>query len=216
MALTKCLQIQLLETSSLTDNTVLIKRVVFHTKRLSILILGIMYPTLATFICGFWIFFKYFKSTQETCAHGISSFTTLYLGLFFIGPQAEFLWVSGLCKHALRKWLFKVGIIVHPKLYNPAKIIDHLCLEATMAIQYSSVAKDKKVASSSFPNFLTIDANGNAKICNIITFAVYIDLETKCIVETKLDDVVLLTADEALILCWFDRTASNHVKLDGA
>jgi len=129
--------------------------------------------------------------------------------LTFIGPQAGFLWVSGLCKLALRKWLCKVGI-VHPKPYNPAEIVGRLCLEGTMAIHYSSMTEDKKVATFSFSNFPTIDADGNAKICDL--FVVYIDLETKCMVEAKLDNVSL-TADEALILCWFNTIASNHVKL---
>ena len=79
-----------------------------------------------------------------------------------------------------------------------------------MAIHYSSMTENKKIAGFSFSNFPTIDADGNAKICDL--FIVYIDLETKCMVEAKLDDMAL-TADEALILCWFNTIASNHVKL---
>merc|ERR1712238_590018 len=120
--------------------------------------------------------------------------------LTFIGPQAGFLWVSGLCK---------VGI-VQPMPCNPAEIVGRLCLEGTMATHYSSMTNDKKVVGFSFSNFPTINADGNAKICDL--FEVYIDLDTKCMVEAKLDDMAL-TADEALILCWFNTISSNHVKL---
>merc|ERR1712238_185931 len=77
--------------------------------------------------------------------------------LTFIGPQAGFLWGSGLCKLGLRKWLCKVGI-VHPEPYNPAEIVGRLCLEGTMAIHYSSMTEDKKIAGFSFSNFPTIEA----------------------------------------------------------
>ena len=72
------------------------------------------------------------------------------------------------------------------------------------------MTEDKKGATFSFSNFQTINTNNNAKICDL--FVVYINLETKCIVEARLNDM-LLTAKEALILCLFNMIASNDVKL---
>ena len=85
-----------------------------------------------------------------------------------------------------------------------------LCLKRTIAIHYCSMTEDKKGATFSFSNFQTINTNNNAKICDL--FVVYINLETKCIVEARLNDM-LLTAKEALILCLFNMIASNDVKL---
>lgn len=129
--------------------------------------------------------------------------------LTFIGPQAMYLWVTGLTKLAIRQFLCKTGIL-RPIPHDPAEIVGRLCLEGTMAIHYYASTKDEKVAGFFFANFPIILPDGTAKVCDL--FAVDIDLETKKMVKAKLDDRHL-TAEEALILCWFNTIAANHVKL---
>jgi len=134
-------------------------------------------------------------------------------GFIFIGPMSYFLWKKGTLILSIRQYLAKKGWIKVPECDVDA-LIATLVLEQSQVIHY--FAKTKKgselgnVAGFFFSDFPYVDNDLNYCVADL--FAVDIDLDTKRFVKAKLDDTDL-TANETLILLWFNTIAAQHVKL---
>ena len=94
------------------------------------------------------------------------------------------------------------------------RLIGTLCLEQSQVIHYFAKTKQGSelgnVAGFFFSDFPYVDNEGNYHVADL--FAVDIDLDTKRFVKAKMDNVDL-TAQETLILLWFNTIAAQHVKL---
>lgn len=146
--------------------------------------------------------------------HVYIKYIDLLWGYIFIGPCSHLLMLKGTFILKLRICLIKRGLWRYKKCDDVERLVGTLCLEGSQVIHYFAKTKDNSklgnIAGFFFADFPYIDNDLNYKIADL--FAVDIDLNTKRFVKAKLDNVDL-TADDALILLWFNAISAQHVKV---
>ena len=153
------------------------------------------------------------KADNLNMDHVYLTFPQLLWAYTFVGPNAYYLWLKGLLGLWIRIKLNEMGLLKAIP-HDPNEVVGRLCLEGTLAVHYyARTDKDSNlgdIAGFFFRDFPYIDNNCIAKRADL--FAVDIDLKTKKMVKAKLDDENI-SAEEALILLWFNTITGNHVKL---
>eukprot|EP00540_Astrosyne_radiata_P003703 CAMPEP_0116846758 /NCGR_PEP_ID=MMETSP0418-20121206/14026_1 /TAXON_ID=1158023 /ORGANISM="Astrosyne radiata, Strain 13vi08-1A" /LENGTH=492 /DNA_ID=CAMNT_0004478067 /DNA_START=27 /DNA_END=1505 /DNA_ORIENTATION=- len=146
-------------------------------------------------------------ATTLNMDHIYISFFDFLWGNTFILPSAFLLGVKGVAILMIQQFLVRLGIR-KPSKCNKAEIVAKLYLEGMLCINYHS--RDGNIAAFCFADFPYINNEGEFRKADL--FEVKIDLETKLMVQAKLDDDIL-TPSEALILTVFYTIFGNHVKL---
>ncbi len=162
--------------------------------------------------------FKGALETNEAAAkldmnHVYMRFVDFLWGYIFLGPMSYIMMKKGTMTLSIRQYLLKKGIL---KVREPdiEALIASLCLEQSQVIHYFAKTQEGSklgnVAGFFFSDFPYIDNNCEYRVADL--FAVDIDLDTKRFVKAKMDNTDL-TAQETLILLWFNTVATHHVKL---
>jgi hypothetical protein len=144
--------------------------------------------------------------------HVYISFPSFLWGMTFIGPNALFLWASGVAKLMIRQYLVRQGLM-QVTSFDPEQVVASLFLEGTLAIYcctQTTTDKGATVAEFRLTDFPIVNTNGRVHVAKL--FQVDIDLNSKRMVRASLDEEEL-TASEAMTLAWFHTILANHVKL---
>jgi len=155
--------------------------------------------------------------------HIYISFGAYIWAKVFIGNSVVALTLYGLLKLKIRVLLYKFGF-VQKKPMNAAEVAAKLVLEQTQVIHYIGKFSQKNdndevppkgieeedLAAFSFPNFPILQNNGTAHVADLLF--IVIDLNSKQMVSANLDGD-MLTAEQAIILLWFNTVFANHVKI---
>jgi len=145
--------------------------------------------------------------------HVYVRFVDFLWGYIFLGPMSYIMMKKGTIMLSIRQFLVKKGFLRATEIDVEA-LVASLCLEQSQVIHYFAKTQEGSklgnVAGFFFSDFPYIDENCEYRVADL--FAVDIDLDTKRFVKAKMDNTDL-TAEDTLILLWFNTVATHHVKL---
>lgn len=150
-----------------------------------------------------------FKTDMD---HVHITFTQYLFGMFFIAPNAMYLWLTGMLSHTLRKYAIDLGIL-KKKPMDPLVIVRKLLTEGSMST-YLLKVDDKHVGLWEWHDFdyLSVELEGRVRRCD--TLRVMYNLETNELVSARLDGYPHeLSAKDLICVLWFDWVTATHVKI---
>ena len=150
------------------------------------------------------------NSTQDMDHVRIKFIDYLWASVF-VGPNAVFLWVTGILWLIVRQILHKRGWI-SPKPCDPRRVVGQLVLESMEAMHFTCERKEgeDKIATFCWTNFPLLNADGTVTYADL--FTVDINLSTKLMTKAKLDERTL-TAWETITLIYFNSVFVSHPKI---
>jgi len=140
----------------------------------------------------------------------------------FVAPNATWLWATGVVTLLVRQWLEKRGLIKRTYFSAP-QVAAQLVLEQMQIIYYVrtehrflSWRKDKApIGVFVWEKFPALDENGQYKVYT--EMRIELDLAGKRFYQGWLKhqsgELEPLSADQAVIMIWFDTISATHVKL---
>jgi hypothetical protein len=118
--------------------------------------------------------------------HVYISFPSFLWGMTFIGPNALFLWLTGIVKLMIRQYLVRRGLMqVTP--FDPEQVVASLFLEGILTIYYNTQTITAKegatIAGFYLADFPIVKPDGRFHVAKL--FQVDIDLNSKRMVRAS-------------------------------
>ena len=143
--------------------------------------------------------------------HIYMSFPDYLWAVVIIGLNSFYLMSTGILKLRVRSFLQKMGLLT-VKPYNAHKLVGKICLEWMQVFHYDSTRvcenSGKTYALFRWPQFPMLSNDGYLVVGECLSVEVDLDareMESACL------DGRHLTADEAVILLFFNSISANHV-----